>query len=112
MVRMFPPEGLEFTTALEMGPDRTTIRLAGELDIATRPHLVAAIGEAVATGAANVVIDMRELTFIDSMGISVLIGAVEDGRNNSHVVEFIRGEGPVSRTLRIAGVDTLLPLAA
>jgi anti-anti-sigma factor len=97
--------------ALEVAQDRVTVRLRGEVDLFTQGALAAALNEAAATGRPVVRIDMRELTFIDSTGIGALLRATDAGRTGGHVVEFVRSEGPVERTLRIAGVDRLLPLA-
>ena len=105
-------EELPFAAALEVQPERVTVRLSGELDLSTQPELTMALRDAVGTGAPLVVIDLRNLAFIDSTGIVALLTAVDEGRKNSHVVEFLRTDGPVDRTLRIAGVESLLPLAA
>lgn len=101
-----------FTAHLEMEADQVTVRLTGELDLATRPSLLTALDEAVATGTSTVVVDMRDLSFIDSTGIGALLRATHDGAQNGHVVQFRRSDGPVERTLRTAGVGSLLPLAA
>jgi anti-sigma B factor antagonist len=100
-----------FDASLELAPDRVTVRLRGEVDLFTQRALSGALTDAAATGRPVVQIDMRELTFIDSTGISALLRAADAGRTGGHVVEFVRSEGPVERTLRIAGVDRLLPLA-
>jgi anti-sigma B factor antagonist len=101
-----------FAAALEVAPGQVTVRLTGELDLATRPEFDEALDEAVATGAPQITVDMRELAFIDSTGISTLLRAVDAGRHNGHVVQFLRKDGPVARTLKIAGVSGMLPLAA
>jgi anti-sigma B factor antagonist len=101
-----------FTAAVATGTDRAIVRLRGELDLATRPELLSAVESAEATGLPVVEMDLRELTFIDSTGIGSLLAVTDRGRKNGHRVEFLLGHGPVDRTLRIAGVDRLLPRAA
>ncbi len=47
----------------------------GEVDVATAPALRAAVDEALDRGPADVVVDLPGVTFIDSTGLGVLIGA-------------------------------------
>jgi anti-anti-sigma factor len=105
-------EEIPFAAALELERDRVTVRLSGELDLSTRPELNLALDEAVAAGAPSVIVDLRGLSFIDSTGIVALLAAVDAGRKNDHVVQFLHSDGPVERTLRVAGVHAMLPLAA
>ncbi|MET0416215.1 MAG: STAS domain-containing protein [Actinoplanes sp.] len=54
--------------------DPHTVHLIGELDLAARDLLTAALGEAVRPGH-DLVVDCTELRFIDASGISVLLRA-------------------------------------
>ena len=55
--------------------EEATSRLAvfGEVDAATAPTLDAALRRAAAEGHAELVIDCRGMTFIDSSGLNVLV---------------------------------------
>jgi anti-sigma B factor antagonist len=105
-------EETPFAVALELERDRITVRLTGELDLSTRPELTLALDEAVSAGPRAIVVDLRGLSFIDSTGIVALLAAVDAGRRNDCAVSFLRTDGTVERTLRIAGVQALMPLAA
>src|SRR5512142_3176382 len=50
-----------------------TFALTGELDIASSPVLDEALEEACAAGAETVVIDLRGIEFMDSMGLNSLL---------------------------------------
>lgn len=50
--------------------------VSGELDMATVPLLHVAIGEAVARGGP-IVLDMKDVTFVDSTGVSTILGSVK-----------------------------------
>jgi anti-anti-sigma factor len=52
-----------------------TITLAGELDMATASRLEAAVREALADGATEVLLDMSEVTFTDSSGLRAVLRA-------------------------------------
>ncbi len=51
-----------------------TIGVAGSLDTATAPELDAALKPILATDVVTVVFDLKDLTFISSAGLRVLVG--------------------------------------
>ena len=82
-----------------------TLRLHGELDLATAPGLEKALDEAFDGGSAALVLDLSALTFIDSTGIALLIGAIAREADGS-TVRFIPSQAPaVTRVLRLTGVE-------
>ncbi len=81
----------------------------GELDIATAPELDAAIAEATGTEGSRLVIDLRGLSFMDSTGLRVLVGAAERAREGNLPLEIIRGTA-VQRIFEVSGLETVLPL--
>jgi anti-anti-sigma factor len=93
----------------EEGPS-CVIALRGELDLANAGILEAELETAMAT-EAEVVIDMRELEFIDSSGIALLIGAMgQDG--GSPRLSFVPSEfAAVTRVLELTGVTERMPIA-
>jgi anti-anti-sigma factor len=52
---------------------RVVVALFGELDLATAPILRACLDNPLLTGAADVEIDMAELTYFDSAGMALLV---------------------------------------
>ena len=92
------------------GPDTQTLQLQGELDLATAAIVETALGEALAGDSAKIVIDLSQLTFIDSTGIAILIAAMcsEGGRE----VRFVASRAPaVNRVLRLTGVEERMKLS-
>jgi anti-sigma B factor antagonist len=55
--------------------DVKVVALRGELDFDGAPAFARALEELRADGEREVIVDLSELTFIDSSGISVLVGA-------------------------------------
>lgn len=91
------------------GSDTAWIHLAGEIDLATAPELQATLAEA--QGHARLVVaDLRDLTFIDSSGIHLLLDADEAARRSSGHFVLIRGAANVERVLAIAGVAERLQI--
>ena len=94
---------------VEDGSDHV-VCLCGELDLANAPTAEAELDAAMTT-ATGIVVDMRELEFIDSTGIALLVGII--GRNSdSAAVSFIPSEFPaVERVLELTGVAERMPPA-
>jgi anti-anti-sigma factor len=67
---------------LRTWPDRERVVLAlhGELDVASVSPVRVALDELLAAGWRSVVLDLRELTFIDSTGVSLLLEAERAAR--------------------------------
>jgi anti-sigma B factor antagonist len=79
------------------------LELSGELDIAARDDLRAAIVQAVEAGS-GVTIDLGDTTFLDSEALSALI----DGYHAAHAAgvpfKLTGARGPVRRVLEVTGV--------
>jgi anti-anti-sigma factor len=95
-----------FATATGQIGDFLVLSVTGELDMATAPELEEAVERA--QGGSAIIIDLRDLTFIDSSGIRALLHVYAAGQNGHSTVSFIRGQSTVQQTLQIAGVEELL----
>ena len=95
--------GRESTFRLEhLGPD-ASFRLSGEVDMAASDELVNLVSESV-DGARDIVLDISDVTFIDSGGIDALIrlDRLLDGRGRL-IIQL--PSGVVARMLEIVGAD-------
>jgi anti-sigma B factor antagonist len=93
---------------------RLLVRPRGELDLATAPGLEQLVMGRLAEGG-RVVLDLRELSFMDSNGVRVLVAAHaragDDGEGEGAltIVRPVRG-GAVERVIEVSGIDRALPL--
>jgi anti-sigma B factor antagonist len=88
-----------------------TIRLAGELDLASAAPVEAAVEEGLADSGSRLVIDFSALTFIDSTGIAILVAAMGDERGAGRL-GFVPSSAPaVTRVLQLTGVEERMPRA-
>ena len=62
------------TIEIKRNAEETTIKLVGRLDTTTAPALDKTINEYI-TDTKNLVIDVKELEYISSAGLRVLLGA-------------------------------------
>jgi anti-anti-sigma factor len=88
----------------------TRIAPCGELDIATTPELEQAIADATAESATEIVLDLRQLTFMDSTGLRALAQANTRADESGIALSIWRGPRQIERVLEISGLGALLPL--
>jgi anti-sigma B factor antagonist len=86
------------------------IAFAGELDLANAGTAESALEGSLANGTP-VIVDMRELEFIDSTGIALLVSTLSRNEDGTKV-SFIPSVFPaVTRVLELTGLAERLPLA-
>ena len=107
-VSMIAPGPLSVRETSEEGLHRLTP--IGELDIATVPLLEGAF-DAALRGADGemIVVDLRELSFIDSSGIHLLV-RIHSACADVDRLRLINGSRAVERMLDLTGVRVHLPI--
>ncbi len=85
--RVLAGKPLEIETERE--GDSITIALSGEMDLATVDRLELAIRRAEGTDVGRIVLDLSELSFLDSTGLSVLLAANARHREDGNRLTFI-----------------------
>lgn len=84
------------------------VRVSGELDLASSPTLAAELEEAAASGEGPLILDVSDLTFIDSTGLRVLIDVAQRLGESGDLV-LRNPTRPVMDVLEIAGVAGAAP---
>jgi anti-sigma B factor antagonist len=93
----------------ENGESRV-IAFAGELDLANAGTAESALQNSLEDPSTPVIVDMRELEFIDSTGIALLVSALNHTAGGAGV-SFIPSNSPaVTRVLELTGLAERLPL--
>lgn len=83
------------------GVDAGWVRLVGELDFATVSQLAATLCAAQAR-ARLVVLDLRDLSFMDSAGARTIAAASRQARENGVRLVVVRARRPVARVFALA----------
>jgi anti-anti-sigma factor len=98
-----------FSIAEQERGGRAVVVPRGELDLATAPRLDEVVHAHLGAGH-DVVVDLRELDFMDSTGLRVLVAAHARARTDGTRFAITRPKegGAVARILTIAGIDTEL----
>ena len=92
-------------TIEEYEPGAVRFALRGELDLAHAYTFDEELRTVEATSPSCVVIDLRELTFLDSCGLARLIAARRRARRLGHRLLLVRGSAAVQRLFALAAVD-------
>jgi anti-sigma B factor antagonist/stage II sporulation protein AA (anti-sigma F factor antagonist) len=91
---------------LTSADDAVIARLTGEIDMSNARELRAAITDATPNHALGVVLDLSDVTYIDSAGIHMLYRLGESLRNRGQTLRVvIPPSSPASAALRLAGLN-------
>ena len=66
-----------YSVSLDRQPDTMVVTVEGEIDIDSASRLEGTLSDLIDRGDADLVVDMAAVSFIDSVGTSVLIDAHE-----------------------------------
>ena len=80
----------------------------GELDLACKDQLDAAIAAVCSGPAADVVVDLSATTFLDSTGLGFLVRLSRRIAAAGHELTIAAASGPALRAIELAGLDRVL----
>jgi anti-sigma B factor antagonist len=101
-----PPPDLTIRRETEGGA--CTLRLSGELDLASAGVLDTAIAELCADGVGTIVLEMGDLQFMDSTGLRSLLVGQELCAVNGHELLIGTLSPQVQRLFEVSGVGEQL----
>lgn len=91
----------------------TVASISGEIDLSDAGELQATISDAVPNHAAGLVIDLREVTYLDSAGVALLFElARRVARRQQELGIVVPREAPVREILDLSGAADSLALHA
>lgn len=86
----------------------TRVRIAGEVDIATAPQITDTVHDAIAAGAREVLLDMADVTFLDSTGIGALLQIKHGVADHDVALRLVDPHPRVVRVLELTGLLDVL----
>ncbi|MBI5104477.1 MAG: STAS domain-containing protein [Solirubrobacterales bacterium] len=84
----------------------TVISVAGELHVSTAPEFSRRLQECIADGKTAVVLDLTDVAFIDSTGLSVLLNALRRVTRRGGRMALVCTNPTVLRLFEITKLDT------
>jgi anti-anti-sigma factor len=92
--------------------DAVRLSLVGRLDSAWSEPVAAALEDAIRIGRPRIELDMRETTFISSVGIGTILRALTRFRSVGGTLVIVGASDPVREMLRVSKLDAMLGLRA
>src|ERR1041384_7230556 len=96
------PTDVAFRVDVSREQDTVRIRPVGEIDLATVGPVRARMAEAMAAGAARLILDLRATTFLDSAGLHLAVDAQPGATRNGTKFAITPAPPAVQRTFDVA----------
>jgi anti-sigma B factor antagonist len=86
--------------------------VTGEVDVYTSPQLKVRLLEAIDGGCTRLVILLDDVSFIDSSGLGVLVGALRRLKERGDELRLVCTRDQILKIFRITGLDKVFPIVA
>ena len=104
------PHALQLELAYQVAGDgKATVRVTGELDIATADQAYAYLRDVVDSQAGPVTMNLAELTFCDAAGLGVLARVAGYAKRSGRSLKLTAARPSLLRIMRITGMDEAFP---
>ena len=90
--------------------DLGVVIVSGEVDIFTAPRFKECMVELLDDGVRRLVIDLSDVTFLDSTALGVLIGGVRRAHGVGGTMALVVTSRPVERVLGVTGLDRVFAM--
>ena len=99
-----PPVSAPLSITRAEAPEGLVLAVSGELDAGSVPELEAELERVKAEGHPRVVLDLRQLTFVDSAGVTALLRAKKAADEAGRVLVLRGPTAQVERVLSLVGL--------
>jgi anti-sigma B factor antagonist len=100
----------ELVTSLDRDADTVTVALHGEVDVATVDQVRVALADAIAAKPRHIVVDLSDLSFIDSTGLGALVFGFQRCRDAGIAFRLARPTRGVRQILVLSGLLEVVEL--
>ena len=101
---------LQLELAYQVAADgNATVRVRGELDIATADQAYTYLRDVVDSQAGPVMMNLSELTFCDAAGLGVLARVAGHARRSGRSLQLMAARPGLLRIMHITGMDEAFP---
>ncbi len=87
-----------------------TVAVSGEIDAASAPALRSYLNELLSEGYTEVTLDLTDMTFIDSSGLGVVVGLINQLRRQEGRLIICNPPPIAVQVLRISGLTSFLEI--
>ncbi len=101
--------GLEIAEQ-QLDGDWTSLKVEGEVDLATVDDLSAAIARVQASDGSNLIVDLTTTEFMDSTGLKTLVIANREFTESGRLFALAIKPGPIARLIELSGVESTIKI--
>jgi anti-anti-sigma factor len=105
-------EELELDVRQEIADGVALCRIAGKIDALTGPNLQAAAASAIDGGHPRIIFDMREVAYISSAGLRVVVLTAKHARAANGGLAVFGLQPAISEVFEITDLGAVIPIAA
>lgn len=98
---------MEVEINLKEKDDFVSLNLKGEIDVYTSPKLKEKVIEEVEKGIKNLVINLQDVSYIDSTGLGILIGTLKRMKEREGKLYLIFSSARLNRIFEITGLNKI-----
>ncbi len=102
---------VEISTTPMSDGNGTVVAVTGELDVSTAPQLEGELQQLIDGGAANLVVDLSAIDFLDSTGLGVMVKALKWAREAGGGLRVVATEERITKVFTITGLDEVMQLS-
>ena len=105
------PGYLDFSVSVTRQHDAVTVHVTGDLDCYTAPRLRTTLLGLVDEGARHVTLDVGATQFVDSTGLSVLVGGLKRLRDHGGTMVLKSPNDMTRRLFQVTGLNTVFEIS-
>ncbi len=81
------------------------VSVKGEIDIYSAPGFKESLSQSINDAKQDIILECSDLTYIDSMGLGILVGVLKRVRENGHNMIIRNPRNTVRKLFKITGLD-------
>ena len=93
-------------------PGVPVLNVRGEIDVSTSPNFQEALAELISRPPRLWMVNMADVSFIDSTGLGVLVGAVRDMRAAGGDLRLVVTQPQILKLLELTGLDKVFEIVS
>jgi anti-sigma B factor antagonist len=98
---------IRLETQIRANSHLVVIDVTGEIDLYTAPQFKRALSETIDDGHKNIVVNLKQVSYMDSSGFGTLLGATKRVRPEGGSVNLVGCNDAIHRMLRITRLNTV-----
>src|SRR5664279_2736328 len=101
---------MDFTTSTSVVGDWVVVHVSGEIDVYSAPVLRERLDSNIRDGHHQLVVDLSDVTFMDSTGLGVLVGRLKLVRMRQGTIVLAGLRDRVRKVFSLTGLDKVFAI--